>query len=142
MMCKKAVMWSLMANAESPRTLFELLFTRLPEGTKPRITYDNACNTMQYMLNREPEFCRDCELYIDALHFRGHKGCCTAYDTGAQHAASAAIARTLQYCRAHDCLAEEIGLQATSRSGKRWVCETPTSRTRPSPSSRTRSSRL
>jgi len=81
MACTKAIMWSLMADAESPRTLSEQLFTRLPEGAQPRIMYDNACNTLQYMLKREPEFCKDCELYIDAPHFKGHKGCCTACDT-------------------------------------------------------------
>jgi hypothetical protein len=28
--CKKAVLWSLMADAESPQTVFEMLYTRFP----------------------------------------------------------------------------------------------------------------
>jgi hypothetical protein len=80
--CKAPVMSSLMADAESPSTAFELLATRLPDDHHLRVIYDNACNSCHYFLNREPELCRLIEWYIDELHFKGHKACCIAYDTG------------------------------------------------------------
>lgn len=80
--CKAPVMTSLMADAESPSTFFELLYTRLPAGHRLRAIYDNACNSLHYFLNREAEFCELIEWYIDELHFKGHKACCIAYDTG------------------------------------------------------------
>lgn len=76
------MMSSLMADAESPATPFELLYTRSLEDHRLRAIYDNGCNALHYFLNREPEVCQRIEWYIDELHFKGHKGCCIAYDTG------------------------------------------------------------
>lgn len=83
--CEVAVMWSLMADAESPKTLFELLYAWLPADVTARVMYDNACNALQYILNREPELGRRLEFYIDAMHFKGHKGCCESYNSGDSH---------------------------------------------------------
>jgi hypothetical protein len=72
-----------MADAESPASLCELLYTRFPGDTPNRIAYDNACNAIHYMLNREPDFARNVDFYIDSLHFtKGHPKCCKSYDTG------------------------------------------------------------
>lgn len=71
-----------MADAESPNTLFEMLATRLPDGAKARLMYDNGCNTLQYILNREPELCRRLEIYIDAMHMVEHIRCCPTFNTG------------------------------------------------------------
>lgn len=76
-------MWSLMADAESPQTIFELIYTRFPDNAHMRIMYDNACNAHHYFLNREAEYSRDLQFYIDYFHFKGHKNCSLAYGTGA-----------------------------------------------------------
>jgi hypothetical protein len=75
-------MFALMADAESPGTIFELLYTMLPENAQARIMYDNACNAEHYFLNREPEFTKNLEFYVDEFHFAGHRQCCRAYNTG------------------------------------------------------------
>ena len=63
------------------RTVFEVLLTRFPELPK-QIVMDNVCNLHSYILNREPEHFKDVQFYIDEAHFRGHKHCCPAYNTG------------------------------------------------------------
>jgi hypothetical protein len=48
--------------------------------TAPRIvTYDFACDLMQYSMAREPAFFRDTMFLIDRLHFRNHKECSEAF---------------------------------------------------------------
>lgn len=74
-------MWSLMADAESPQTVFELLYTRFPLQPRLRLMYDNGCNAHHYLLGREPEFFKDTEVYIDSFHSSGHKDCSPVYDT-------------------------------------------------------------
>ena len=81
--CRKVVKFSLTADAESPATVFELIYTRFPDDPALLIMYDNACNANHYFLNREPAFCNNMELYIDNFHFKGHKNCSRAYDTSA-----------------------------------------------------------
>jgi hypothetical protein len=73
----------MMPDPESPATIFELLHTRAPDDRLMRIIYDNACNAMHYVLNREAKLCERLEFYVDEFHFTGHKACCIAYDTGA-----------------------------------------------------------
>lgn len=77
--CKNCIGFHMMAESESPRTLFEVLYTRFP--TAPRlVVYDNSCHAHAFALNREPEFFRNTQFCIDALHFKGHTGCCAAYN--------------------------------------------------------------
>ena len=45
------------------------------------IVYDNACNLATYALSREPLLFRDTVFAVDALHFKGHVGCCAALDS-------------------------------------------------------------
>jgi hypothetical protein len=73
-----------MTDAESPGTLFELLYLFFNEGPK-RVVYDNACNLLAYILNRDPAWARDLRVFIDALHFKGHTGCATSLDAGTNH---------------------------------------------------------
>ena len=61
--------FSIMKDAESPRTLFEVLYTRCPEAPQ-QLTYDNGCNTHQYFLNREPEFFANTTFLIDEAHYQ------------------------------------------------------------------------
>lgn len=67
-----------MRNAESPRTLFEVLFTRWKRAPK-LVAYDNGCHYHAFSLNREPEWAKDTLVGIDALHQPNHKDCSIAY---------------------------------------------------------------
>ena len=64
-----------------------MLYTHFPEP--PAIlTMDNGCNLHDFLLNREPEHFRATTMYIDELHFAGHRSCCPAYNTGVVSAAT------------------------------------------------------
>jgi hypothetical protein len=80
--CKCAVCWSLMTNAESPRTLFDLLYCFFPEQ-KMRVAYDNECNFLSYALNRAPAWTSNAHVYIESLYKKGHVKCADRLDTGA-----------------------------------------------------------
>lgn len=63
----------------------ELAYTRFPQcdtSDPYTIGYDNACNTHNYMLNREPAHFKAWRLYVDALHYKEHISCADSYDTG------------------------------------------------------------
>ena len=78
-----------MSEAESPRTLFELLYLFFEH--KPRqVVYDNGCNFLDYVLNRDPEYARGMRVYIDAMHFKGHT-CGLALDTGMSDTVSVSV---------------------------------------------------
>lgn len=69
----------LMMNHESPRTIFEILYTRWT--TAPRmLVYDNACNACDYFLNREPDFARGMAMASDGMHYNNHKNCSKVFD--------------------------------------------------------------
>lgn len=72
---------ALMTNSESPRSVFELLFTRWQEAPEI-LCYDNGCNAMQYCLNRECAFFGSTLFYIDAMHYNDHKRCATDFSSG------------------------------------------------------------
>lgn len=79
--CRRCVLFVVMGDAESPRTLFEALYTRFPSAPQ-RFCFDNGCNVHNYILNREPHFFRDMEVYVDETHWQGHNHCSLAYNTG------------------------------------------------------------
>jgi hypothetical protein len=70
-----------MTDAESPATLFELLYLFFPEEPM-RIVYDNGCNFLSYALNRDPAWTAILRAFVDALHFKGHTSCAKSFDTG------------------------------------------------------------
>lgn len=78
---RAAGLLQLLSDTESPAAAFEALRLFWPSAPR-RIVYDNTCNLHDYALNREPEWFKDTEWYIDEAHFRGHKHCCSAYNTG------------------------------------------------------------
>ena len=81
--CKRTVDWVLMPDAESPQTVFQFLYTKVPRGRTLRLSYDNGCNLVHYILNRAPELMRHTQVSIDALHYvKGHT-CAAIYNTGA-----------------------------------------------------------
>lgn len=68
-----------MHEAESARSVFELLYTRWP--TAPEVVvYDNACNLSIYCDLREPYLFRNTTFVIDKLHKWNHKQCSPAFD--------------------------------------------------------------
>lgn len=79
--CSKCRGFAIMRDAESPRTVFNLIYTHCPEAPK-RMTYDNNCKTHNYFENREAEFFKLTEFYIDEPHYKTHKDCCEDYNTG------------------------------------------------------------
>lgn len=81
MMCRKCVLFSLMPEAESPRTVADLLQTHMPAAPQ-RFQMDNACNLHTFVLNREPEYYANTQFLIDDCHWRGHVNCSAAYYTG------------------------------------------------------------
>jgi len=102
--------FSLMANHESPKTAFDVVYRRWkeppsgrgspwvplptcstsartlwPNGgeralTRAEFVYDNTCNAQAYILAREPVHFKDMRMYVDATHFRGHKNCSHAFN--------------------------------------------------------------
>lgn len=79
--CKKALAWSLMTDAESPATPFELLYLFFPV-LRRRVVYDNSCHLLDYSLNRLPEWTELMQPLIDAFHANGHTSCAQSLNTG------------------------------------------------------------
>lgn len=80
-LCGLCVCFHVMANAESPKTVFDTLYTKW-QHAPPSFCMDNGCNVHHYILNREPGFFRDTKIFIDQSHYHGHKDCSAAYNTG------------------------------------------------------------
>jgi hypothetical protein len=78
--CGICLMFGVMAEAESPKTVFDLMFTR-SEVAPTSVCYDNGCNLAQYALNREPAFFKDTAFFVDNPHFKTHANCATDFDT-------------------------------------------------------------
>ena len=77
--CEKCLFFAVMTNPESPRSVFDILYTMLPKA--PRIViYDNACNLMHFCLNREPQYFQRTIFLVDAMHFKDHRKCCDDFD--------------------------------------------------------------
>lgn len=77
--CAACLGFHIMHESESPRTLFEVLYTRW--GHAPKVlVYDNSCHGHAFFLNREPLWSANTTFLIDKLHFKGHTACCAAYD--------------------------------------------------------------
>lgn len=79
--CRRCVCFAIMRDAESPRTLFELLFTHWEEPPEC-LQFDNGCNVQTYCLKREPEHFSRMRVLIDEAHYRGHTNCSKNYSTG------------------------------------------------------------
>jgi hypothetical protein len=72
----------MMVDAESPATVFDILYLGMPQGIQQNVIYDNGCHLLDYMLGRDPQWARNKNVYIDALHFAGHTGCAHSFNTG------------------------------------------------------------
>jgi hypothetical protein len=72
--CGRCVGFSVMRHAESPRTPFEVFFTRWQKAPDV-VVYDNACNAQQFVLNREPAFFAGTKWLVDGLHWPNHTRC-------------------------------------------------------------------
>lgn len=71
-----------MADAESPASLFELLYIFFPH-LPMRIGYDNACHFLAYALNRDPEWAAMLRVFIDRFHSVNHTACARSFDASA-----------------------------------------------------------
>ena len=78
--CQHCIFMAVMANAESPRCIFEILFSMFEEAPAV-IIYDNCCNLMHYCLNREAAFFERTTFMVDHMHFTEHKKCCPDFDS-------------------------------------------------------------
>ena len=77
--CENFVGFVAIRSAESPRTLFEVIYIHWP--TPPVVVvYDNSCHAMTYALHREPEWFKSVVWIIDAMHFLGHTGCAHCFN--------------------------------------------------------------
>ena len=79
--CKRVLGFSLLPAAESPRTVFELFFTRFRYAPDV-ICYDNSCGACHFCLLREPLFFGNTQFVIDRWHYKSHKtnACSVAFD--------------------------------------------------------------
>ena len=73
-----------MHNHESPRTLFELFYSRW-QVAPAVICYDNACNLAKFCLAREYGFFKRTKFVIDRLHFYSHTRCSPVYNPYLHH---------------------------------------------------------
>ena len=64
--CKKVICVANLEN-ESPKSVFQLIYTRFPQPPK-FICYDNSCNLSVYCYRREPEWFRRTSFVIDKFH--------------------------------------------------------------------------
>ena len=80
-MCKRALAWTLMTDAESPSTPFEMLYLFFTPKRR-KVVYDNACHLLDYALNRAPEWSADLQPLVDQFHAAGHTSCARSLNTG------------------------------------------------------------
>lgn len=80
--CGRCVGFSVMDHAESVLVPFEFMYTGC-ETAPDSFQLDNGCNLDQSIRNREPEFFKAMQLYIDEAHYRGHVTCSENYNTRA-----------------------------------------------------------
>ena len=77
--CDSVLGFHVMPKHESPRTVFEILFTRWRIAPS-LVVYDNACNLQRFALFREHEFFKNTHFVLDKLHFYAHARCSSVYN--------------------------------------------------------------
>jgi hypothetical protein len=77
----RCVFMHLMTHAESPLTVLYALYAFWPTAPDS-VCYDNGCHLHASAVNRAPGWFRHTLFLIDALHFKGHTGCCPDYSSG------------------------------------------------------------
>jgi hypothetical protein len=84
-MCSHGIVhgFTLLERAESETQMFEMFFTRFPQGNlfpvhcrndiaaPGVIVYDRACRLHVYVLKREPWFFRNTVFRVDITHYKG-----------------------------------------------------------------------
>lgn len=77
--CGYTVGFNLLHEFESPRSVFEVLYTRFPRA--PRVIYyDNGCNLEVYASMRAPTFFSGTTFLVDKFHFFSHHHCSPVFD--------------------------------------------------------------
>ena len=77
--CHNLIGFHVMQEHESPRSAFELIFSRWITAPK-LIIYDNTCNLDIFCRTREPAYFKDTLIVVDRLHYKSHHGCSPIYD--------------------------------------------------------------
>ena len=80
MKCGICRLMAMMPDDEGPRVPFELMYTHW-NSPPCRYGYDNGCNLVHYILNREPEHFSGSEAFIDHFHFIEHNKCCQNFSS-------------------------------------------------------------
>jgi hypothetical protein len=75
--CKKVIGFVVLDEAESPKALFEIFYSRF--SSAPNVLYDNACNFDLYCKSREPVFFAQMKANVDRFHHDNHVRCSDAY---------------------------------------------------------------
>jgi hypothetical protein len=76
--CGKCLMFAIMPDAESPRTIFDLLYTHLQQPPE-LFMMDNGCNVHLFVKGREPQHFSSTRFLIDDFHYRDHTNCSQGY---------------------------------------------------------------
>ena len=79
--CGKCLMFAIMPDAESPRTIFDLLYTHLQQPPE-LFMMDNGCNVHLFVKGREPQHFSSTRFLIDEFHYRDHTNCSHGYRSG------------------------------------------------------------
>jgi len=79
--CRRCVLFAIMPDAESPRTVFDLLYTHFAEPPE-LFQLDNGCHLHAFITAREPAHFADMRVLIDQTHYKGHVECSEGYNTG------------------------------------------------------------
>ncbi|KAI9189995.1 hypothetical protein H9P43_001428 [Blastocladiella emersonii ATCC 22665] len=77
--CRKCIGFQVLSNKESPRVVYQTLLTRF-EKMPQYVIYDNACNALEYCLNRNPAAFKDTIFAVDAFHMPNHSACAPSFN--------------------------------------------------------------
>jgi hypothetical protein len=77
---KQCIGFVVLDAPESPRMVYEVLMTRFSQNSCI-VLYDNACNLLEYILNRDPHPLRNMSFFVDGFHYASHKNCTPGFNT-------------------------------------------------------------
>ena len=109
--------WNIMHNHESPRTVFEIMFSRWKVAPEV-VVYDNACNLAKFCLSREYAFFKHTKFVIDRLHMYSHKACSPVFNPNFH---SALTGYNTQICEQFNRALQGIKTQLVYFNWENWI---------------------